>query len=299
MRNAPAVLFSATSPLKSQLESIAWDEISIGKLDTAQLEADRNRSHVLILASAEAQTVWQEVEEHALDMPLYPVVVGDAGDVAIGASALLRLAPFLRQPVDGPMQDTVRTLLRRSASLYVELASIDPDTELLTQNSQCEWDRSSVGVVGIVRVPLNSSAQNLSEQLELLRSNAYAAVDRLPTARLSTDELWTLLLVVAVPWSREQLNNMNAESVILRKFASDTTGSRKLIMSRDESVTGLLGPVAGSRLKWHPTSDDPLRDQLHASVKNHEELDALEALFKKRLSADDFDRMIAALRRKS
>ena len=193
----------------------------------------------------------------------------------------------------------MRGLLQRSAWLYRELASVDPDTELLTQNSQCEWDKCSVGVVGVVRVPLIASTQSLSEQLELLRLNAYAAIDRIPTGRLSTDDLWTLLLVIAVPWSREELNSRDVELEVLRKFVGDTIGSRKLIVSSDESVRALLGPVAGSRSTWLPTSNDPLRDQLFASVKNPEELGALEVLFKKRLSADDFDRLITALRRKS
>jgi len=299
MRNAPDVLFPASSTLKKQLETMAWQEISVGTLDLAQLGADRSRAHVLMLGSDEAQTVWREVEEHALDLPLYPLVVGDGGHIAKDASALLRLAPFLRQPVDGAIQDTVRGLLQRSAWLHRELASVDPDTELLTQNSQCEWDRCSVGVVGVVRVPLNSSIQSLSEQLELLRLNAYAAIDRVPTTHLSTDDLWTLLLVIAVPWNREELNSRDAESAILRTFVGDTIGSRKLIMSSDESIKALLGPVAGSHSIWYPTSDDPLRDQLLDSVKNPEELRALEVLFKKRLSADDFDRLITALGRKS
>lgn len=299
MRNAPDVLFPVSSTLRKQLETIAWQEISVGTLDLAQLGEDRSRAHVLMLGSDEARTVWREVEEHALDLPLYPLIVGDGGQIAEDASFLLRLAPFLTQPVDGAIQDTVRGLLQRSAWLHRELASVDPDTKFLTQNSQCEWDKCSVGVVGVVRVPLIASTQSLSEQLELLRLNAYAAIDRIPSGRLSTDDLWTLLLVIAVPWSREELNSRDAESAILRKFVGDTIGSRKLIMSSDESVRVLLGPVAGNRSTWLPTSNDPLRDQLLASVKNPEELGALEVLFKKRLSADDFDRLITALRRKS
>jgi hypothetical protein len=299
MRNAPDVLFSPSSTLKKQLETIAWQDISVGILDLAQLGADRTRPHVLMLGSDEAQTVWRDVEEHALDLPLYPLVVGDGGYIPKDASTLLRLAPFLKQPTDEAVKDTVRNLLQRSGWLYRELASVDPDTELLTQNSQCEWDRCSVGVIGIVRVPVDSSSLSLSEDLELLRLNAYAAIDRVPVARLSTDDLWTLLLVIAVPWNREELNSRDAESATLRKFVSDTIGSRKVIMSSDESLRALLGPVAGSSSIWYPTSDDPLRDQLHASVKNTEELAALEVLFKKRLSADDFDRLIKVLRRKS
>jgi hypothetical protein len=298
MTNAHDVLFSAASKLKKQLETIAWKEISVGTLEIDQLLADRSRAHVLVLDAEEAQRVWGEVEDHALDVPLYPLVVSDGVSIAKDASALLRLAPVLRQPVDESIQDTIRSLLQRSAWLYRELASVDAETELLSQNSQCEWDRCSIGVVGVVRIPNGSSAADLTEALELLRINAYAAIDRLPISRLSTDDLWTLLLIVAVPWDREQLTGMEAESAILRRFVGDTIGSRKLIMSSDESVRGLLGPIVGSASMWYPTSDDPLRDQLRTLIRDPEELRALEVLFKKRLSADDFDNLISALGRK-
>lgn len=296
--NAPDVLFSATSMLKTQLEAIAWQEISVGTLDLDQLVADRSRAHVLVLGSEEAQGGWSQVEEHALDLPLYPLVVSDGDHIAKDASVCLRLAPVLRQPVDGLIQDAVRSLLEQSAWLYRKLASVDPETELLTQNSQCEWDRCGVGVVGIVRVSRHSSEISLTEQLELLRLNAYAAIDRVPNARLSTDDLWTLLLIVAVPWTSEELSGREAEAAILRNFVGDTIGSRKLIMPSDKSIGALLGPVAGSGSIWYPTSDDPLRDQLRVSVTNPEELQALEVLFKKRLSPDDFNRLVTALGRK-
>jgi hypothetical protein len=140
----------------------------------------------------------------------------------------------------------------------------------------------------------------LSEQLELLRCNAYALVDRVPTDQLATDDLWTLLLIVAVPWSREEMNTKEAESAILRKFVGDTSGSRKLIMASNESIRSLLGPVPVARngSAWSPSSDNPLRDQLNLLVKDEEELRALQVLFNKRLSADDFERLIAVLGRK-
>jgi hypothetical protein len=297
LTTCPDVLFSANSRLKKRLETIAWQEISLGTLNFDQLVADRDRAHVLALASEEAQSVWSKVEEHALSLPLYPLVVSEGDKIATDASRLLRLAPVLMHPVEELIQESVRSLLQHSAWLNRQLAAVDPETELLTQNSQCEWDRCSIGVVGAVRVPSNSSVPNLTEQLELLRLNAYAAIDHVPAARLSTDELWTLLLVVAVPWSSEELKTRSAESSILRDFVSDTIGSRKLIVPSDEWVGGLLSPVASGGPNWHPTTDDPLRDQLGESVENPEELAALEVLFKKRLSAEDFDRLVKLLGR--
>ncbi|MGH9436302.1 MAG: hypothetical protein ACRD4R_05365 [Candidatus Acidiferrales bacterium] len=298
MKNAPDVLFTPTSKLKKRLEAIDWQDITLGPLNIAQLIEDATRPHVLVLDSREAHTVWTGIEERALDAPLYPVVVTDDDHIKEDASALLRLAPALKEPVDSLIQTTARMLLQRAGSLYRELASVDSETELLTQNSQCEWNRCSVGIVGIVRVPHDSSPATLPDRLELLRSNAYAAIDRVPIARLSTDDLWTLLLVLAVPWTRTELVTRKAESSILRAFEGDTTGSRKLVMSSDESIRALLGPVAGTGSIWYPTSDDPLRDRLHALVKSPEELEALQVLFNKRLSGDDFDRLVTVLGRK-
>ena len=91
MRNAPDVLFPVRSTLRKHLETIAWQEISVGTLDLAQVDADPNRAHVLMLASEEAQTVWRAVEERALDLPLYPLVVGDSAHIAKEASPPLEV----------------------------------------------------------------------------------------------------------------------------------------------------------------------------------------------------------------
>jgi hypothetical protein len=295
MMNVPDILFSPTSMLRKQLEKTSWNEIAVGMLDIDQLLTNRSRAHVLVLGDTEAQGIWADIELHARDLPLYPLIVGDGDRIADDASILLRLAPVLKQPTEVALEEMVRTLLRQSAWLQRELISVDPQTKLLVQNSQCEWDRCSLGVVGVVRLSLHTFAPTLARQLELLRSNAYAAIDRIPTIYLSTDDLWSLLLIVIVPWTREELNARESESAILRTFVGDTTGSRKLVMCNDESIRDLLGPVTGIGSTWYPTSDDPLRDRLQAIVKNPEELQALEVLFNKRLSAADFDRIVEVL----
>jgi hypothetical protein len=298
-KSTPDVLFPANSKIKEHLESAAWHGISVGALDLNDLASDHGRPHVLVMSSEEAQLEWHRVEEYALDHALYPLVVSNGEQLSKDASPLLRLAPILLNARAEAVRETAQNLLQRSAWLYRELAAVDSSSELLTQNSQCEWDRCSVGVVGLVRVSNTPPEMAFSEQLELLRLNAYSAIDRVPVSRLSTDDLWTLLLIVAIPWSRQELNKRNQESDILREFVNDTVGSRKVVMFSDESARGLLGPITGSGPTWYPTSDDPLRDQLHLLVKTPEESQALEVLFKKRLSAEDFERIISALGKES
>jgi len=297
MTHEPDVVFSGTSTLKGHLARFTWQELSIGVLDVERLVHDRGRPHVLILASDEATKVWHEVENYALDMPLFPLVIGNHEQIPKDASAFVRLAPVMASPVEETIRNEVRELLQRSAWLYREVASVDASVELLVQNSVCEWVRSSVGVVGLVQIVRDSSVRDLTEQLELLRVTAHATVDRVPAARLSTDDLWTLLLIVSVPWSRAELVVQDEESAILTKFTIDTIGSRKLIMSADESVRSLVGPIVGSGSSWFPSTDDPFRDQLRALAKTPEELQALEILFKKRFSPEDVERLIAVLGR--
>jgi hypothetical protein len=70
-------------------------------------------------------------------------------------------------------------------------------------------------------------------------------------------------------------------------------------MCTDESVRSLLGPIVGNGSAWYPTSDDPLRDQVRTLAKNSEELKALDLLFTKRFSDDDFERFAAVLGKQS
>jgi len=298
MGKVPDVLFAANSMLETHLKDIAWGEISVGPLELERLLEDRGRPHVLLLASNEAHKVWGEIESLALDAPLFPVIVGDADQITRGASAFLRLAPVVSFPLEGLLETEVRRLLQRPAVLYRDLASVDPSADLLAQNAVCEWIRCSVGIVGLVTVVSNASVQELTEQLEMLRVTAHSTVDRIPAARLSTDDLWTLLLIVAVPWTREELATKELESAILTRFAGDTMGSRKLIMTSDDSVRSLVGPVTGGESGWYPSSDDPLREQLTVVARDQKERDALELLFKKRFSGDDFDHLVGILGRK-
>jgi hypothetical protein len=299
MTTAPDIVFADTSSLRSRLEGLKWEGASLGALDAVSLLLDGNRPHVLILGAAEAEAVWRDVETQALDAPVFPLLIGRPDDMSGDAAALLRLAPILESPTDDSILWKARQLLHRHGELYSTLQAVDPNVKALAQNAACEWIRCSVGIVGLVRVDRSASMVDLGDQLEALRLAAHATVDRIPAARLSTDDLWTLLLIVAVPWTRAELARSDSEVSILSKFTSDTKGSRKLIMSADESVTSLVGPIVGAGANWHPSSDDPLRDHLRRVVKDSEELQALDVLFKKRFPSDDVDRLIAALGKKS
>ena len=299
MAEAPNVLITATSSLAKRLQGMSWEGLSCGVLSLEQLLASRERAHVLVLSSEEARDEWNRVEEFAIDSPLHPLIIGRRTRESEESSALLGLAPVLEDPDDAAIQDAIRRLLKRSAWLHRELVSVDDSAELLIQNAQCEWDRCSVGIVGLITLSGESALVNLRHELGVLRSNAYATIDRVPAARLSTDDLWTLLLVVRVPWTREELAVRDGESSVLREFVSDTIGSRKLVMCTDESVRSLLGPIVGDGSAWYPTSDDPLRDQVRTSAKNPEELKALDLLFTKRFSDEEFERFIAMLGKRS
>jgi hypothetical protein len=157
MKKSPDVIFSTYSKLKAQLESVVWQEASEGDLDLEQLLAEPNRARVFVLDSEEAETVWSEVEPEARNLPWYPLIVSGDRGVKKNDSVLLRLAPSLEQPIDESIQDTVKNLLRSAGWLHRELSQTDSNAKLLAQNSQCEWDRCSVGIAGFVRIEQNSS----------------------------------------------------------------------------------------------------------------------------------------------
>ena len=297
MTAIPDVLYSPASPLRERLDRLHWGSLSCGSLESG-LEFGP-RPHVLFLNSTEAESVWSQIESHAADAPVFPIIVGDERPIALSAAPLLRLAPIMTDVAESAIVARARETLLIGGALANAISTVDRTVQPLSQNAACECVRCSIGIIALAMVRLDSSVLQLEEQLEMLRISSYALIDRIPATRLSTDDLWTLMLIVKVPWSRLQLDEMPSVAALLSKFASSTKGSRKLILAGDSSITSLVGPIATHGMTWQPTSDDPLRDQLNAVVRDDAERKALALLFKRRFAGDDIDHLVAALGRKS
>ena len=296
MSLTPEVLWSRESPLRERLLRVDWHSLSCGPLE-ADAPFDQY-AHVVLLSTAEAESVWSRLEPHAMDAPIFPVIVGEPLAVTLATPAILRLATVVRGD-DNELVTTARATLLQHGALAKSISAVDSTVVPLSQNAVCECVRCSVGIIALAHVTLRASVQSLEEQLELLRVSSYALVDRVPSTRLSTDDLWALILIVKVPWSRDALEDMASEAAVLLKFVGNTKGSRKLVLTDDGSIASIVGPIATQGTMWHPTSDDPLREQLGSAARDESERDALSLLFKRRFSSDDIDHLVAILGRKT
>jgi hypothetical protein len=73
------------------------------------------------------------------------------------------------------------------------------------------------------------------------------------------------------------------------------TGSRKLVLWFDRTVGEYFGRLGEGRESWKLSSDDPLRQTLERVAANSEERNALEVIFKSRLSQEDIDELLQEL----
>lgn len=199
---------------------------------------------------------------------------------------------------DEAMATVLADMLRTRKTLEFTLKDIDPDSRQLAHNERAEWVRSRLGIIGMVVVPQASNGPELKEQIASEVRNAHALLDTLPEDQLSLEDLWNLLLFVAVPWTQAEVESGAAERrEILDETIRDTSGSRKLILWAGRSVVDHLGPMGRRGTLWLPSSPDPLRDALQATVRDEAELNALEAIFKARISEADLERIVKVLSR--
>jgi len=184
---------------------------------------------------------------------------------------------------------TIESVLRR----------VDFRARRLAGDENAQWVRSRMGIVGVVNVSAAASSKAVKEEIERSIRKAYALLDNLPEDELSLEDLWNLLLFVSVPWTQEEASAEDEIIAVLNEAVENTSGSRKIILWKDKSLIDHLGPMGRRGTLWLPSSPDPLRDALAATVRDSGEMDALEALFKARISEADLDEIIRVLGRKT
>jgi len=180
-------------------------------------------------------------------------------------------------------------------SLIALIKLNDPDAEPLTADETCEWVRSRFAIVGRISIETKVSPSELKDLTEQRTARAYAALDQLSDNELSFADLWNLLLVVAVPWTRREARSLTEIDNLLASTATDTSGSRKIILWKDSSLEKQLGDFEHSENAATALSGDPLRDSVIQMAQNEEERAALEALFKRRIQDEDVDELIRVL----
>lgn len=181
---------------------------------------------------------------------------------------------------------------------YEDIKRIDENAKVLVEDNSCQWIRSQMGIVGLVRIDAKVSSEGLNELFSTQVAHSYGMLDRLPQSALSSDDVWNLLLIVSVPWGEDEMRDMPDVAAVLNEYAQNMEGSRKIILWKGSSLDKHLGPLGEGIISWMPSSADPLREAVESAVRDDVERDAIEVLFKRRITDEDFERLIHALGRR-
>ena len=198
---------------------------------------------------------------------------------------------------DDSLSAALDEILRNRGTLEFALQRIDAQSRRVACNDDSEWVRSRFGIVGVVWLSIARSGPELKDKIGLAVRKAYALLDALSDEQLSLVDLWNLLLFVSVPWTQAEAESDQELMEVLDETVRDTSGSRKLILWKGRSLMDHLGPMGRRGTLWLPSSPDPLRDALQAAVRDELELDALEAIFKARITEVDLDHIVKVLSR--
>jgi len=227
-----------------------------------------------------------------------PVLIGDPTSLSDSADLAIATAPTLS--ATAAADDILRTLAflsRGDGWLLGELVHLDRNAKQLIDNEFCEWIRSRPGIIGIVQVARFAPVQQLTNGLRRLIEHAYNLLDSLPQEKLSVQDLWNVTLMIAVPLKESEIDRDSDIARSLRAISGDLAGSRKVVLWSDRRVADYFGPLGEGRHLWKLSSDDPLRQTLERLASDSVEREALEMVFKRRLSQEDIEELLRVLSR--
>jgi hypothetical protein len=185
-----------------------------------------------------------------------------------------------------------------TGDLPAELSHDGLSAELLAANERCVWMRSKWGIVGTINLlDLPQDGTTLSVAIAAAVSHAYSLLDALPETRLPAGDLWNLTLLLSVPWTRADGAKRPAIHEPLRLLVQDTKGARKVILWSDETVKDHFGRLTTPRQVLSTPFTDPLRDTIAILARDTAEREALDLLFKRKLTQEDIDELVRVLGR--
>ena len=225
-----------------------------------------------------------------------PILIGDG--VALKGSLNLSLAAAPIMATNAAVDELLRIVAfvsRDDSWLLRELIRLDTHAKQLVKDDLCGWVKSRPGIVGIVQIGRVESKQEMAGVLRRLIERAYTLLDELPSDKLSIQDIWNVTLLISVPINESERDRHAESASFLDQIARDVTGSRKIVLWSDRRVADYFGPLGQGQNVWRPSSDDPLRETVRRIAANSNERNALEIIFKRRLSQDDIDELLKAL----
>lgn len=227
---------------------------------------------------------------------VHPVLFGGSNSFLDSSDLALATAPVLS--TNASAKELLRTLSfvsRDDRWLLYELARLESGATRLIADETCAWIRSRPGILGLVQFGALTTADESANLLQRLIQHAYMILDGLPQDKLSIADIWNVTLLISVPLQESERDQATSIGPVLDRFARDVNGSRKIILWLDKEIDDYFGPLGKGHAPWRMNTGDPLRQTLDRIAANDVERDALEVVFKKRLSQDDIDRLLAAL----
>ena len=168
--------------------------------------------------------------------------------------------------------------MQNESTLSASLRSQGWGVDQLTGDDRCEWVRCWFGILGLIRVPDQTTDSKVSDTLSSLIVHAHSMLDQVPEEALEFEELWNVTLLVHVPWPWHEMEGRPNVAIALADVVGNTTGSRKLIVWKGEQVLDHVGKLGASGGTWQPTSGDPIREALLASARDEREAAAINML---------------------
>lgn len=227
---------------------------------------------------------------------VHPVLIGPPTAFNDSEDLMFAAAPTLSPTADAAELLQIMTLLSRSDGWLLEqLSKLDRNAKQLIGDDFCEWVRSRPGIIGIIRLARITPNRQSDSILRRLIEHAYTLLDGLSSEELSVQDVWNVTLLIAVPIRQSEIDRASPVAKSLETVGRDLKGSRKLILWSDRAVSDYFGPLGEGTELWRLSSDDPLRQTLETVAANSAEREALEILFKSRLSQEDFEELLKAL----
>ncbi|MGH2397780.1 MAG: hypothetical protein ACRDFW_12535, partial [bacterium] len=257
----------------------------------------QNRSAVVVVSADNSVDELKRWRQHL--SRVRPVLIGDP--TSLDSSDLaIAVAPALSP--DALSDDLVRMVAfldRNDGWLLRQISQLDRNAKQIVDDEFCEWVRARPGIIGIVQLAHLQTVDQVANTLRRLVDHAYTLLDRLPQDKLSVNDIWNVTLLIAVPVRESEVDRDSDVGKFLHEISQDITGSRKLVLWFDQGVGDYFGPLGEVRHLWKLSSEDPLRQALGRLAVDSLEREALEVVFKRRLSQEDIDGLLRVLSRHS
>jgi len=208
---------------------------------------------------------WLQMGDTSSLLPVL-TVDGDESSISPCCDAYDELAESATQ---GEIEAKAFGLVSRRGRLHSLIRRFDSSASLLAKDAGCEWVRSRTGIIGLVAIPHKQPAATLKAMAETRILAAHGLLESQPESQFSMEDVWNLILLISVAWSKEEAGDENCDQV-LRDLEKDLTASRKIVLWRGTSPIEHIGPLSRTHGGIVAASADPALDAIEAAARHRQ-----------------------------